>query len=181
MLQLYNADLPPNRDRMIKSDQLQFYLLDFSLLVGLAFLAFLLDIPLVLIRNKILQKRIVPSYDYNRRTSYNRLRVVKFLALILRGNHSIKPCSCIPLLFLLMQILLQTLWISGPFDCRYFSRRYFSFQKITQAYKEIFSGWSMLRKTVKSGTLWESKVGYSRAIRLVLIYLYQARLQQITR
>lgn len=60
-----------------------------------------------------------------------------------------------------MQILHQTLWISGPFDCRYFS-----FQKITQAYKEIFSGWSMLRKTVKSGTLWESKVGYSGAIRV---------------
>jgi hypothetical protein len=64
---------PPTRDRMIKSDQLQFDLLDFSLLVGLAFRAFLLDISLVLIRNKIGEH-------------HNRLRVVGFCSLNLNGQ-----------------------------------------------------------------------------------------------
>jgi hypothetical protein len=53
-------------DRKIKEDQLQFYQMGRSLLVGLVSSVFLLDISLILIRYKIPQKRIALSYDYNR-------------------------------------------------------------------------------------------------------------------
>jgi hypothetical protein len=52
------------------------------LLLYFTFRVFLLDVFSVQIRNKILQKRIVLSYDYNRLESSNRLWVDRLVHVI---------------------------------------------------------------------------------------------------